>query len=200
MSRAGRIWKLSCLALLGVSLLGCARGCSSSKPPIHINPNMDWQPRYEAQGESGFFYDGAAMRLPVPGTVARGELHEDLRVYTGKDDAGEFLAASPVAVDDALRERGADRFGIYCTPCHDKRGSGQGSLTERGAVPVPSFHEDRIKIMPDGQIFDIITNGNGGLMSGYAYPIRPDDRWAIVAHVRHLQEKIAAEQAALAAR
>ena len=200
MSRAGRICKLSSLALLGVCLLGCARGCSSSKPPIHINPNMDWQPRYEAQGESGFFYDGATMRLPVPGTVARGELREDMRIYTGKDDAGEFLLSSPVGVDDALLARGADRFGIYCTPCHDKRGSGQGSLTERGAVPVPSFHEDRIKVMPDGQIFDIITNGNGGLMSGYAYPIRPADRWAIVAHVRHLQTKIAAEQAALAAR
>ncbi len=65
--------ELLCSAVLALSLLGCARGCTSSRPPIHIVPNMDWQPKVKAQAESDFFYDGAAMRTPVPGTVARGQ-------------------------------------------------------------------------------------------------------------------------------
>jgi mono/diheme cytochrome c family protein len=200
MPRTGRVLRILALALSGVGLVGCVRGCPSSRPPIHVNPNMDIQPRYETQGESAFFYDGGAMRAPVPGTVARGQLVLDLAAHTGRDGAGEFLAVSPKTVDEALLARGADRFGIYCSPCHGKRGTGDGVLTERGAVPVPAFTEERVRLLSDGRIFDVITHGNGGLMSGYAYPIPPEDRWAIVAHVRHLQRKAETERAILAAR
>ena len=41
-----------------VALSGCARGCTSSRPPIHINPSMDDQPKVRPQTASGFFYDG----------------------------------------------------------------------------------------------------------------------------------------------
>lgn len=195
---AGHSLKLVAGAALSLSLLGCVRGCPSSRPPIHVNPNMDWQPRYEAQEESDFFYDGMAMRQPVPGTVARGELREDPALVTGKNAAGEFLAASPLEPGEALAERGAERYAIYCAPCHDRRGNGQGILTERGGVPVPSFHEDRIKVLPDGEIFDVITNGKG-LMPGYAYPVPPRDRWAIIMHVHELQREAEAAAAVLAA-
>ena len=47
------------------------------------------------------------------------------------------------------------------------------------------------------EIYDVITNGKG-LMSGYAYPIRPADRWAIISHVRLLQAKAREAEAALA--
>jgi mono/diheme cytochrome c family protein len=192
-----RLLKVLCLCLLSVSLLGCVRGCSSSRPPIHINPNMDDQPRYDAQGESDFFYDGSAMRLPVPGTVARGQLREDTQLYTGKDASGEFLTESPLMADEALLARGEQRYQIYCSPCHTKRGTGQGILTQRASVPVPSFHDDRLKQLADGEYFDTITNGKG-LMQGYRYPIPAEDRWAIIAHVRQLQRKADEAAATLA--
>jgi mono/diheme cytochrome c family protein len=188
-----RLLKVTCLCLLSFGLMGCVRGCTSTRPPIHINPNMDDQPRYDPQAESGFFYNGSTMRLPVAGTIARGQLHPDARVFTGLDESGAFLAESPLPVDDALLARGEARFNIYCAPCHTKRGNGKGILTQRGGVPVPSFYEDRIKQLADGEIFDTITNGKG-LMKGYRYPIPAEDRWAIIAHVRELQRK--AEEAA----
>jgi mono/diheme cytochrome c family protein len=199
MRKAVTIGKLLGWAVLSVSLVGCVRGCPSSRPPIHLNPNMDQQPRYEAQDESDFFYDGSTMRQPVPGTVARGQLRDDEDpFYSGMDAEYEFLASSPVPVTEEILARGADRYTIYCQPCHDKRGNGKGILTERGGVPVPSFHEDRLKEIADGEIFDVITNGKG-LMPAYAYPVGPAERWAIVAHVRRLQEKAEATQAALTA-
>jgi len=177
------------LALVLVALSGCARGCTSSRPPVHLNPNMDVQPRYEPQAASAFFYDGAEMRQPVAGTVARGELRDltnEGPYWTGKDAAGAFVTTVPMEVNDAVRARGAERFNIYCAACHDKGGDGKGILFERGKVPTPSFHIDRLRQMPDGQIFDTITNGLG-LMPSYRYPIPVRDRWAIIVHLRALQ-------------
>jgi hypothetical protein len=185
------------LALVAVVVLsGCARGCTSSRPPIHINPSMDNQPKVLPQAASKFFYDGAAMRAPVPGTVAIGGLREDGAFFTGKSADGQFVAAIPHPVDEALLERGRQRYGIYCQPCHDARGDGRGILFQRGNVPTASFHQEKFLAYPDGQIFDVITNGVG-LMGGYRWPIPPADRWAIVAHVRELQrERLARTSAA----
>ena len=86
---------------------------------------------------------------------------------------------------------------IYCQPCHDARGDGKGILFQRGNVPTASFHQEKILKYPDGQIFDVITNGIG-LMSGYRWPIPPADRWAIIAYVRELERKRLASASASA--
>jgi mono/diheme cytochrome c family protein len=178
---------LGTLALASVvALSGCVRGCTSSRPPIHLNPSMDDQPKVRPQTASTFFYDGASMRAPVPGTVPIGGLKEDVAFFTGKDADGQFVATIPVTADEALLERGRERYEIYCQPCHDARGDGRGILFQRGNIPTASFHQEKILNYPDGQIFDVITNGFG-LMAGYKWPIPPADRWAIVSYVRELQ-------------
>ena len=171
---------------LTAGLAGCVRGSTSSLPPIHPNPSMDDQPKLLAQSESAFFYDGSGMRAPVPGTIARGELREDDAFFLGKGADGKPVVKIPIPVDDALLARGAARYAIYCQPCHDPRGDGKGILYQRGNVPTASFHTDKIRQYPDGQIYDVITNGSG-LMPSYRWPIPPKDRWAIIAHVRKLE-------------
>ncbi|HSR69635.1 MAG TPA: cytochrome c [Acidobacteriota bacterium] len=182
--------RLKVLALLSAMLFsaGCLRGCTSTSPPIHINPNMDDQPKYTAQGSSGFFYDGGAMRLPVAGTVARGEFYErdQQALLTGRDAQGNFVS-NPLDVDEAVMARGKNRYSIYCRPCHGELGDGLGVLYDSG-VPVASFKDPRIVALPDGEIFDTVTNGKG-LMSGYRYPVPAEDRWAIIAYLRNLQQE-----------
>jgi mono/diheme cytochrome c family protein len=188
-SFSGGVRALGALALTSaVALSGCARGCTSSRPPIHLNPSMDNQPRVNPQAASTFFYNGAGMRDPVPGTVRIGGLKEDTAFFTGKGADGQFVAAIPHAVDEPLLERGRQRYAIYCQPCHDARGEGKGILFQRGNVPTATFHQEKILKYPDGQIFDVITNGTG-LMAAYRWPIPPADRWAIVAYVRDLQRQ-----------
>ena len=180
---------LGVLALTSVvGLSGCARGCTSSRPPIDINPSMDDQPKVRAQTASKFFYDGASMRQPVPGTIPIGGLKEDTAFFTGKGADGQFVTTIPATVDEALRERGRQRYVIYCQPCHDAKGEGKGILFQRGNVPTASFNDEKILKYPDGQIFDVMTNGMG-LMPSYRWPIPPADRWAIIAYVRELQRK-----------
>jgi mono/diheme cytochrome c family protein len=171
-----------------IPLAACVRGCTSSRPPIHLNPSMDDQPKVRPQTASTFFFNGASMREPVPGTVAIGGLQEDAAFFTGKEADGRFVAAIPVPVDETVVARGQQRYAIYCQPCHDARGDGKGILFQRGNVPTATFHQDKILNYPDGQIFDVITNGVG-LMPAYRWPIPPADRWAIVAHVRQLQRE-----------
>lgn len=187
MTRRQRVVGALALASI-VCLSGCARGCTSSRPPIHLNPSMDDQPKVRAQAASDFFYDGSAMRQPVPGTVPIGGLKEDQTFVTGKGADGQFVASSPLPVNDAVVERGRQRYAIYCQPCHDARGDGKGILFQRGNVPTASFHQEKLLKYTDGQIFDVITNGVG-LMAGYRWPIPPADRWAIIAYVRDLQRK-----------
>ena len=181
-------------ALTPLGLQGCMRGCSSSDPPVLINFSMFNQPKYKAQAASTFFYDGKTMRPPVPGTIARGHLHQDLALSTGMDAGGKPVATSPVVVDEALLARGAERYGIYCQPCHDERGEGKGILFQRAKVPTANLMEQRIRELPDGAIFDTITNGKG-LMASYRYQVAAHDRWAIIAHVRDLEKKSAEMEA-----
>ena len=96
-------------------------------------------------------------------------------------------ASSPVAVDDALLARGRERYDIYCRPCHDERGEGKGLLFQRAKVPTANLLDKRIRELPDGSLFDTISNGKG-LMPGYRYPIAAHDRWAIIAYVRSLEK------------
>ncbi|HVS15182.1 MAG TPA: cytochrome c [Thermoanaerobaculia bacterium] len=194
MSGKWRFAALLAAACAWLALAGC-RGTPSPWPPIHLNPNMDDQPRLDSQEASVFFYDGKGMREPVPGTVARGELRQDAAFFTGRDAAGEYLQESPVAASAEVLARGAERYTIYCTPCHDERGAGTGVLAQYASVPTASFHDEQRLGYTDGQIFEVITIGFG-LMQGYAYPITPADRWAIVAHVRQLQQDRLARLAA----
>ena len=148
--------------------------------------DMHDQPKYIPLRPSTFFADGRSAR-PIPeGTVARGHLNDDIAFYTGKGPDGKVVNEFPFPVTKEKILRGEQRFNIYCTPCHDRTGSGNGMVVRRGYRRPPTYHSDRLRQMPNGHFFDVITNGFGA-MPDYAAQIPPDDRWAIVAYIRALQ-------------
>jgi cbb3-type cytochrome c oxidase subunit III len=147
--------------------------------------DMHDQPRYKPLEANPFFEDGRAARPLVPGTVARGYLRTDTHFYTGKVD-GKLVDTLPFPVTRALLERGRERYEIYCAPCHDRVGSGQGIVVRRGFRQPPALHIDRLREAPVGYFFDVISSGFGA-MADYAAEIPPRDRWAIAAYVRALQ-------------
>lgn len=135
--------------------------------------------------QSAFFEDRRLARPLVPGTVARGELKADAAFYTGK--VGDALVEPlPVPLTKALLERGRERYEIFCTPCHGRVGTGEGAVTKRGLRPPPSYHIQRLREVPLGYFFDVMTNGFG-VMPDYAAQVPPADRWAIAAYIRTLQ-------------
>jgi hypothetical protein len=147
--------------------------------------DMHDQPRFKPLAQSDFFTDLRSARLPVDGTVARGQLREDAYFYTGKLGAnpGDFM---PFPINLDTLARGRERFNIYCTPCHSRTGDGNGMIVQRGFRPPPSFHTERLRKAPLGYFLDVMTNGFGA-MPDYASQIPPRDRWCIVAYIRALQ-------------
>ena len=188
MNQLLRVTALLVLAGAGVA----CRGESSAEPPIHIQRNMFHQQRYNPQARSAFFEDGRTMRKPVEHTVPQ-EMDPDPEVSNGElaDGSGFVLSVpQPVLAQlgglEAAAKRGADRYNIYCRPCHDGAGTGQGTVIKRGMAAPPSLHEDRIRHMPDGQLFATISRGVRN-MPAYNYSIPVNDRWAIVSYVRALE-------------
>jgi hypothetical protein len=182
------------VVVLTVSLLGF-RGTTFKSPPMDVFPEwafpgMKRQPKYKAQAPSPFFADGRADR-PIPaGTVARGELREDDELYLGKNSDGSWHRGFPsgLTVDMKFIEHGKERYTIYCSPCHGLVGDGNGVTKKYGMATTPTYHDDRLRQMAEGEIYNTITNGVASkLMMPYADKLVPEERWAVIAYVRALQ-------------
>lgn len=188
-------WGVATLAVLALlPPLGIAwyRSGPKSLPRIHPISDMDKQPKYKAQATSSLFSDGRASRLPVAGTIARGELVTDPALVLGKVGE-EWVKDFPIAVEPAVLERGRERFGIYCAPCHGLAGEGDGMVAVRATrraeanwVPPLSLHVDSVRQQPIGQVYNTITNGVRS-MPGYGSQIPVEDRWAIILYIKALQ-------------
>ena len=164
---------------LGAVLLILASG-------VACRQDMQDQPKYIPLRPSDFFGDARSERPLIEGTVPRGHLNDDVAFYTGKGPDGKFVKEFPLAVTKDVILRGQDRFNIYCAPCHDRLGDGNGKVVRRGYRHPPSYHIDRLRQVENGYLYDVISNGFGA-MPDYAAQVQPVDRWAIVAYVRALQ-------------
>ena len=205
--RSARPAPLRVSLMLVVLLAGC-RGWDTEERPVHLIKNMDTQEKGKAyrRDSTGLFADGRMSRLPIEGTLARGQLGDDLLLEEGvaeSTDAGvaEPTLAFPANVKgefEAQASHGQTRYDIYCTPCHGQAMDGQGTIAKLAldggpllTVAPPSLHLERIaKEMVVGKIYSAIRNGvNNGNMPSYAAQIPVADRWAIVAYVKSAQMK-----------
>jgi mono/diheme cytochrome c family protein len=189
-------YTLAFVVVLLLSVMGY-RGMISTRPPIEVFPDMDHQAKYKPQASSKFFADGRADRPLPPGTVPFGRssaeadasfLRADDARYQGKAADGSFVRGFPaeLTISREFIERGQNRYTIYCAPCHGTLGDGNGITKSYGMLGTPTYHDDRLRTMAEGEIFNTITNGKN-TMYPYADKLSPDDRWAVVAYVRALQ-------------
>ena len=150
--------------LAALCLLAALSGCKRQ--------DMYTQDSSRTWDRNGFFADGSSMRHPVAGTVGR--------------DMANPPVPEPTRIDTKLVERGAERFGIFCTPCHGRAANGGGMIVKRGFPQAPSFVEGPLRTAKAQVFYDAITNGYGAMYS-YATRVSPADRWAIISYIRALQ-------------
>jgi len=179
--------------------------------------DMHDQPKYRPLrpvDQVGTINDGRSARPSLEGTVARGELRDDVEFYTGKlagfnqnatkssagpasqsaDQSGSaatpelqgFVTEFPFQITEDDLNKGQVRFNVYCSVCHGPLGDGGGMIPRRGFRKPPSYHDDRLRKAPIGYFFDVITNGFGN-MPDYSAQVEPIDRWRIIAYIRALQ-------------
>ena len=183
---------LVALSFVPLALIMRARATTTTKPRIHIIPDMDNQPKFRAQARNPLFADRRAMRPPVQGAVARGSLAANPVVATGRVGEG-WVEVIPVSLDAGVVERGRERYDIFCSPCHGLAGHGDGMVAKRADelqegtwTPPSSFHTELIRGRAAGHLFNTISNGIRN-MPAYGPQIPVEDRWAIVAYVKALQ-------------
>lgn len=189
-----------CLAAAAPMVFGL-RGSKSGRRPLMVFFDMDFQPKYRAQGQSDFFADGESQREPVPGTTPfggsgyfadAGAPRQDARILRGDDafyrgkEGDQWVADAPAKVTMESMRRGQELYQTFCTVCHGGTGAGNGMMSHYGLNGIGSLIDQRISEMPDGQIYHTVGNGKG-LMQGYGHQIKPAERWQIVHYVRALQ-------------
>ncbi len=188
----------SLLLLVGAGLL-LSGGC---KPLFDIRKAMYDQEKYEPLEATDFFGDRRSARPLIEGTVAQGQLKLDDHLYLGIEEVepGEFTQAKSypfeITADDLAR--GKERFEIYCSVCHGLSGNGNGMVVRRGYKWAPSFHSEKLRGMPPGYFFGVISNGYGDMQS-YAHQVPVEDRWRITAYIQTLQRSQFATEQDLAA-
>ena len=165
--------------LVGVPLVASLGLLASCRQDMHDSP------RFRPYRGSDLYADGSSARPIVDGTVARGHLNEDELLYTGKVN-GVTATLFPFTMTRADLDRGEVRFNIYCSPCHGRTGEGNGMVVQRGFRKAANYHVDRLRQVPVGYLFDVITNGFG-VMPDYKTQIPVEDRWRIIAYLRALQ-------------
>lgn len=189
------ILSLLLVVVIVVSFAGF-RGDHSTRPPMELFPDMNYQDKVKDQVTSAFFNDGVASRPPIDGTVALEMPAQNDYWATGKWDSTHWGDGIPVhavrdgaralQIDEANMNRGRERYTISCEVCHGGTGSGNGITSKYGLNSAANYNTDRIRQMTDGEIFNTISNGKGQML-GYAYNIAVDDRWRIIMYIRALQ-------------
>jgi mono/diheme cytochrome c family protein len=178
-----------------VALLLLTTGCQQE---------MAHQPSYRPLTPSEQFENGRSARPLEPGVVPRGYLRSDSDLYRGvpptslKPELAAVLGPAwalvsppyttvfPFKLTEAGMQRGRAQFNIYCSVCHDRIGTGHGRIPQRGYLGPPSLHSRRLRAAPEGYLFEVISEGLGG-MPAYGDQVTPQDRWLIIAYIRALQ-------------
>jgi mono/diheme cytochrome c family protein len=167
--------------------MACDR--TNNNPGFDYFPDMAYSKAYEDYSDNPNFADSLTMREPVDGTVPRGMVPYPYQ----KNDTDRHLAGlelvNPYYATPENLQRGELMFTRYCINCHGPKADGNGNLyTMKLYTYKPaSLVNDKMKKVPDGEIFHVITVGQGVMMA-HGGIIRPQDRWKIVLYVRQLQK------------
>lgn len=163
MTRLGIVVLCTPIVALIIALTGCSQ------------PKMENQPKYETYESAPGWDNDQSARHPPPGTVAR-----DANLERRADSL-------PMPLTEGLLDRGQRQFEVNCLPCHGRVGYADGMVVQRGFPRPPSFHSERLRKAPLSHFYDVISDGYG-VMYSYADRVEPDDRWAIAAYIRALQQ------------
>lgn len=188
----GRAWGNLLLLVLLAALIGLCWSIKKrdvSQPNYNFVPEaqMVYSPAYDTFSPNPNFVDGSTLRRPPAGTIARGRLplHYEATLQDAVR-AGRELKNPFSEADVSRRERGSFVYTQFCQVCHGPLGQGNGPVTQRGFPPPASLLADRAIQMKDGQMFHVLTYGQGN-MPALGSTLTRDDRWSVILHVRLLQ-------------
>lgn len=172
------------LSLMVLGLTACGAGES---PNVELIQDMMEGPSVKAQEYDDFFEDKAGgARVPPEHTAPVGFKPDRI----GFDPAKAKAHRNPYAGDnsDEVLLTGQKFYETNCMVCHGQRGLGDGTVAAVMPNKPPSIVSDKVKGWVDGQLYQVITVGQG-TMGPYASHIPQQYRWQVVNYIRHLQKE-----------
>jgi mono/diheme cytochrome c family protein len=166
-----------------VTFVGCDD--DPTQPNFEYMPDMVSSVAFDSFDPNPITPDGRTLMRPPEGTIPRG--YQPLHYGPGPAEAaraGRELP-NPFPDSDLVRARGEVGFQRWCSPCHGHEGLGDGLVARKFPRP-PPLGADHARGLPDGQIFHIISFGQG-VMPSYGQQVVAADRWKIVRYLRKLQ-------------
>jgi mono/diheme cytochrome c family protein len=189
-----KITRLFILLLIPLMLMACNRSKDNPGYAYMGEHDMYYTKFYKAYSPNPVFSDSMTNQLAVPGTVSRGNMPFSYAGSNIGERAQNQIRAgleltNPYPATPEILAQGKEEFRIFCSNCHGLQGKGDGYLFTSGLFPAKptSLVEARVKGMPDGEIYYVITKGSmSGLMGPHESLIQPEDRWAIIDYIREL--------------
>jgi len=196
--------------ITGVIFLIVMTSCrfSNRSTGHYYMPDMTYSRAYETYAEldsSKFTNDAAKAggmiyydRMPVAGTVARGEVSSFLLPMDKGTDTTNYIASKsiinplpPLSAADSVEA--ARLYLINCGICHGDKLDGNGPLYNDGngpfAVKPKNLVSDPTTVgMPEGQMFYSVTYGKNA-MGSYASQLTTKQRWMVIHFVKGQQAK-----------
>lgn len=182
--------------VLGIVILSCSD--IKRDPARQYMPDMAYSRAYETYASTanldslGITY----TRLPVPGTIKRGELFPFPYAQDKAGDSTNYVASrqvpNPLDSMSSGQMKEAERlYLVNCGICHGQNLDGNGPLWNNGNGPYAASPRNLVTDpvvtgMPDGQMFYSITYGKGQ-MGPYGPQLSTTQRWMIVNYIRSKQ-------------
>ena len=178
---------LLAIALVGVIALTWSVRRDFALRNAQFLPGMVDAVAYDAQSANPAFADGKTLRDPAPGSAARG--FPPLHFRPTPEDAAMAGETLQNPISDTVRaglQRGAQLYATFCQPCHGAGANGDGLVAQRGFPAPPSLLTTKARGLKDGQLFHILTVGQGNMPSLASQIVRKD-RWNVINYVRSIQ-------------
>lgn len=181
-----RISSLIILAGLLLFTVACERDLQWPGYQITILSDMVEPVPYEAFTKNPVFEDGRTLQVPPAGSIPRGAKPFSYKATDADAERAGSELVNPIAPTEENLQRGKFVYETFCLSCHGVGGDGDGPLIPKYPNP-PSFYSTRLKDMPDGRLFHVITLGRRD-MPAHGSQIEASDRWRLIHYVRELQK------------
>lgn len=158
-------------------------------PGYEFMPDMYRSTSYETNSVNPLFSDSMTNRLPVAGTVPRGNYlpYPYPNTNEGYEAAGKEWKNPLEKTPENLAE-GKRLFEIFCIHCHGAEGMGNGSIVANGKfAPPPAYSGDQLRELPEGKMFHTLEYGKN-MMGSHASQLTQTERWKIIIYVQTLQK------------
>jgi mono/diheme cytochrome c family protein len=181
---------ISGLLVMGGVMTSCNKVRRSTgrayMPDMYYSRAYETYSSTEALEKEGVHYTS----LPVPGTMARG----DMDPYRLKNDSSGYAQSAtnrnPLDTATIDMKESERLYLVNCGICHGSKLDGNGPLWKGGKGPFPAapknFMDPAVKLMTEGTMFHSVTYGKN-LMGSYASQLSTKQRWMVIAYIKAKQ-------------